>query len=82
MLKSGAEHLQSLRDGRVIYIGSERVEGVTAHPAFRGAAQTVARLYDLKASAPELSYAEGGERYAMYYLRARSADGARWRNAQ
>jgi 4-hydroxyphenylacetate 3-monooxygenase len=79
MLKSGAEHLESLRDGRVVYIGSERVEDVTTHPAFRGAAETVARLYDLKASAPELSYVEGGERYAMYYLRARSADDLRAR---
>ena len=25
MLKSGNEHLESLRDGRVVYIGSERV---------------------------------------------------------
>ena len=34
MLRSGKEHLESLRDGRVIYIGSERVNDVTQHPAF------------------------------------------------
>jgi 4-hydroxyphenylacetate 3-monooxygenase len=49
MLRSGKEHLESLRDGRVIYIGSERVDDVTRHPAFRNAAGTVAGLYDLKA---------------------------------
>ena len=40
MLKSGAEHLESLRDGRVVYIGRERVDDVTTHPAFRNAART------------------------------------------
>jgi len=42
MLKTGQEHLESLRDGRVVYIGSERVEDVTAHPACRNGARTVA----------------------------------------
>ena len=53
MLKSGAEHLESLRDGRVVYIGKERVDDVTVHPAFRNAAQTIASLYDLKADPAE-----------------------------
>ena len=48
MLKSGSEHLESLRDGRVVYIGSERVDDVTTHPAFRNAARTVAGIYDMK----------------------------------
>src|SRR5690349_13958286 len=52
MLKTGAEHLKQLRDGRVVYIGSERVDDVTTHPAFRNAARTVAAMYDMKA-APE-----------------------------
>jgi hypothetical protein len=26
MLRTGQEHLESLRDGRIVYIGSERVE--------------------------------------------------------
>ena len=49
MLKTGQEHLESLQDGRVVYIGSERVEDVTTHPAFRNAARTVAAIYDMKA---------------------------------
>ena len=49
MLRSGKEHLESLRDGRVVYIGNEKVDDVTAHPAFRNAAQTVVALYDMKA---------------------------------
>ena len=52
MLRSGKEHLESLRDGRVIHIGNEKVDDVTVHPAFRNAAQTVAALYDMKADPP------------------------------
>ena len=43
MLRTGKEHLESLRDGRVVYVGGERIDDVTRHPAFREAAQTVAR---------------------------------------
>ena len=49
MLKTGKEHLESLRDGRIVYIGNERVDDVTTHPAFRHGAQTVAGIYDMKA---------------------------------
>jgi 4-hydroxyphenylacetate 3-monooxygenase len=43
---TGAEYLESLRDGREIYIYGERVDDVTTHPAFRNAARSIARLYD------------------------------------
>jgi 4-hydroxyphenylacetate 3-monooxygenase len=43
---SGAEFLESLRDGREVYIYGERVKDVTAHPAFRNSAASVALLYD------------------------------------
>lgn len=43
---TGAEYLESLRDGREVWIYGERVKDVTAHPAYRNAARTVARLYD------------------------------------
>jgi 4-hydroxyphenylacetate 3-monooxygenase len=49
MLISGKEKLGRMRDGRAIYIGAERVDDVTCHPAFKNAAQTIAGLYDLKA---------------------------------
>jgi 4-hydroxyphenylacetate 3-monooxygenase len=29
MLRSGKEHLESLRDGRVVYIGNEKVDDAT-----------------------------------------------------
>lgn len=43
---TGEEYLESLRDGREVYVYGERVKDVTAHPAFRNVARMVARLYD------------------------------------
>jgi len=75
MLKTGSEHLESLRDGRVVYIGSERVDDVTAHPAFRNGARSMAYIYDMKRADPELAFTENGERYSAYFLRARTREG-------
>ena len=61
MLKSGNEHLASLRDGRAVYIGAERVDDVTTHPAFRNAARSMAAIYDLKRADPAFSFTDGGE---------------------
>src|SRR5690242_21656554 len=75
MLKTGAEHLRQLRDGRVVYIGSERVDDVTAHPAFRNAARTVASIYDLKLERKDaMSFEEDGERHSIYFLRAKTRE--------
>ncbi|GIM65968.1 pyoverdin chromophore biosynthetic protein pvcC [Planomonospora venezuelensis] len=43
---TGEEYLESLRDGREIWIYGERVNDVTTHPAFRNSARMVARFYD------------------------------------
>jgi len=43
---TGKEYLESLRDGREIWIYGERVKDVTTHPAFRNTARMLARLYD------------------------------------
>ena len=46
MLMTGDEYLNSLRDERSIYLYGERISDVTAHPAFRNSARSIARLYD------------------------------------
>ncbi len=43
---TGAEYLNSIDDGRAIYIYGEKVKKTTEHPAFRNTARMVARLYD------------------------------------
>ena len=52
-LRSGAEYLRSLRDGRCVFVDGGLVRDVTEHPAFAGAAGTLARLFDI-AAAPEM----------------------------
>src|SRR6202161_756034 len=51
---TGEQCLESLRDGREIWIDGERVGDVTTHPAFRNAARSVSALYDAM-HAPETS---------------------------
>jgi 4-hydroxyphenylacetate 3-monooxygenase len=46
-MRTGAEYLKSLNDGRAVFVEGERVKDVTTHPAFREAARSVARLYDI-----------------------------------
>src|SRR6266516_1060662 len=43
---TGEEYMESLRDGREIWIYGERVKDVTTHPAFRNSVRMLARLYD------------------------------------
>jgi aromatic ring hydroxylase len=46
-MRTGAEYLESLRDGRNVFIDGERIEDVTTHPLTRGYAAQAARFYDL-----------------------------------
>jgi 4-hydroxyphenylacetate 3-monooxygenase len=83
MLMTGKEYLESIRDGRKIFIGSERVDDATTHPAFANGAKTYAAMYDLKsdpANRDVMSFEEDGERYPMYYLQPRSQEDLRRRN--
>lgn len=52
MIKTAAQHLSSLRDGREVYLRGQRVDDVTTHKAFRNSVASAAHLYDFQA-APE-----------------------------
>lgn len=82
MLLTGKEYLESIRDGRRVYVGGELVKDVTAHPAFRNAAHSFAMIYDRKC-APEnrdvMTFEEGGERFSTYFLLPRSREDLRRR---
>ncbi|MCZ0737680.1 4-hydroxyphenylacetate 3-hydroxylase family protein [Phreatobacter sp. AB_2022a] len=52
MLKTGKDHIASLRDGREVYIDGRKVADVTTHPAYRNAVRSTGRLFDFH-SAPE-----------------------------
>ncbi|MBT2555913.1 4-hydroxyphenylacetate 3-hydroxylase N-terminal domain-containing protein [Arthrobacter sp. ISL-5] len=76
MLRSGEDYLASLRDGRQVYVGGRLVEDVVRYPGFAGGARTIARLFDLSASDPSLSYVEPetGEKTNVNFLRPRSVE--------
>src|ERR1051326_9128978 len=82
-VKTGEDHLRSLRDGRAVYIDGDRVEDVTAHPAFRNACAAAAALYDYQARpenlermtfAPEGAASSGYQRINRAWLKPRSYD--------
>src|SRR6516162_9865632 len=82
MLMTGKEYLQSIRDGRVIYVGKERVKDQTTHPAFADGARTYAALFDMKSDPAVralMTFEEDGDCCSMYYLHPRSQEGLRRR---
>ncbi|MBI3207357.1 MAG: 4-hydroxyphenylacetate 3-monooxygenase [Candidatus Solibacter usitatus] len=50
-MKTGARHLESLRDGREVFLLGRRAGDVTVHPAFRNSAASAAHLYDFQCAA-------------------------------
>lgn len=52
MFKTGQQHVESLRDGRRVFINGAEAGDVTEHPSFRRTVQSVARMYDFQ-SRPE-----------------------------
>ena len=46
--KTGQQYIESLRDGREVWLDGKRVDDVTAHPAFSGMVHEMARIYDLQ----------------------------------
>lgn len=47
-LRTGAEFLESLRDGRQVWLAGEKVSDVTTHPGLAEGARTFAEMYDLQ----------------------------------
>lgn len=77
-MRTGTQYVESLRDGRTIYLDGERVKDVTTHPAFAEPIARAAAIYDRAAAAaddPELTWADpaGGARWSNMWLIPRSA---------
>ncbi|HYZ64148.1 MAG TPA: 4-hydroxyphenylacetate 3-hydroxylase family protein [Acetobacteraceae bacterium] len=69
MIRTGAQYLEGMRDGREVYIGGERVRDVTTHPALAPAIAARARIYDMAHEARHaetLSYADGNVRHSVF----------------
>jgi 4-hydroxyphenylacetate 3-monooxygenase oxygenase component len=81
-IRGGKDFVESLRDGRTVYVGGERVKDVTAHPPFGGIVATLASLYDLQHEHPEdLTFRSPstGERVAASFLITGSVEQIEWR---
>jgi hypothetical protein len=48
-VKNGADHIESVRDGRAVYLNGKLVHDVSVHPAYRNAVGSAAALYDYQA---------------------------------
>jgi aromatic ring hydroxylase len=70
-IRSGADYIKGLRDGREVWHAGRRIEDVTTHPGFTGTIDTLAGLYDKQNTSEfrEIMTAEyEGERIACGYL--------------
>ncbi|MEC8462762.1 MAG: 4-hydroxyphenylacetate 3-hydroxylase N-terminal domain-containing protein, partial [Pseudomonadota bacterium] len=56
MAKTGAQHLESLRDGREVFLDGKKVDDVTTHPAYKNAVAAAARLYDFQADPENIEW--------------------------
>ncbi|MGH7935278.1 MAG: 4-hydroxyphenylacetate 3-hydroxylase family protein [Candidatus Binataceae bacterium] len=52
--RTGKEFLKGLRDGRMIWVGNDRVGDIAEHPDFAGAARTLAGVFDLQHKAADV----------------------------
>jgi 4-hydroxyphenylacetate 3-monooxygenase len=76
---TGARYLKSLRDGREVWLDGEKVQDVTAHPAFMGMIHELARIYDLQHTEPyrdQMTFISPwtGNRCSLSWLLPRSLD--------
>lgn len=75
-MRTGKEYLDSLRDGRRVYVGGELIDDVTTHPKTRGYTQAIAEYYDVHLDPANQEIAtfvdEAGERQSMHWFLPRS----------
>lgn len=81
MLRTGKEYLESLDDGRRVWVGDELVDNVATHPKTRAYAQRIADFYDLhhrEDLADVMTFVdESGERRSMMWFQHRSPEDLR-----
>ena len=69
---TGARYVESLRDGREVWLDGERVDDVTTHPAFRDFVRALADVYDQQNARyrDEMTYLdpESGVRTSLSWL--------------
>ena len=68
MIRTAAEYLDSIRDGRQVWINGEKVDDVPTHPMFKPLVDVRARIYEMQhdaATRGTMTYEEGGECFSV-----------------
>jgi 4-hydroxyphenylacetate 3-monooxygenase len=78
-IRTGKQLLQSLRDGRQLFIDGERIEDVTTDPRLAAAARSLAQLYDMQhdpALVERMTFLSpaSGARVGLSFIEPRSVD--------
>jgi len=78
-IRTGKELLESLQDGRQLFIDGERVGDVTTDPRFAAAARSLAELYDMQhdpALVERMTFPSpaSGQRVGLSFIEPRSVD--------
>jgi len=76
-IRTGADYINALRDGREVWHAGKRIDDVTTHPGFTGTIKTLADLYDKQHSAEcrdIMTVEHDGERISLSYLPPRNAE--------
>jgi 4-hydroxyphenylacetate 3-monooxygenase len=78
-IRRGVEYLESLRDGRRLWLMGQQVEDITTHPVLAGCARSVAAVYDLQHDPAHqdlltMPSPTTGQRVSLAYLLPRSVD--------
>ena len=67
MIRTGQEYIESIRDGREVYVNGEKVTDVPSHPMFKPLVDIRARVYDMQhepATRHIMAYQDNGEVFA------------------
>ena len=76
MIRTAEQYVESLNDGRVIYLNGERIPDITKHPAFKGSINARAlsyTLYDHPRFKDLLTIEEDGDRFLFLWNQPKTA---------
>jgi 4-hydroxyphenylacetate 3-monooxygenase len=82
--RTGREFLKGLSKPREIWVGDDKVSDIASHPAFAGAAKTIAQIFDLQHQARDvclMTDPETGEPINLSHMIPRSLDDLKRRHA-
>jgi len=77
MIRTAEQYVESLKDGRVIYLNGERISDITEHPAFNGPINARALsyvLYEHPKFKDLLTIEENGDRFLFLWNQPKTAE--------